>query len=99
MTTWASSSCGDRKVGTLGTLGTVTDSTPCYFSAEHITGQQVSQIMNNNGTVRIFEVLGRKRAQEARRAGDNTLRLKERLMSEYSKPGPIPPGKNSSRLK
>ena len=80
----------------MGTLGRVNDTDSIlYFPAEHITGQQVSQIMNNNGTVRIFEVLGRKRAREARRAGDNTPRLKERLMSEYSKPGPIPPGKNT----
>ena len=54
--------------------------------------------MRNNGTVRVFEMLGRKRAKEARRAGDRTFRLKERLMSDYSKPGPIPSGENNCRL-
>ena len=65
---------------------------------EHITGQQVENIMRNNGTVRVFEMLGRKRAKEARRTGDRTFRLKERLMSDYSKPGPIPSGENNCRL-
>ena len=94
MTTWTSYSSGHRKVGTV----TVTDSTLSYCPAEHITGRQVSEIMRNNGTVRVFEMLGRKRAKEARRAGDRTFRLKERLMSDYSKPGPIPSGENNCRL-
>ena len=67
----------------------------CYFTAEHLTGQLVANIIRNNGTVRIFEVLGRKRARETSRLGDKTFHLKERLMSDYSKPGPIPPGENN----
>ena len=63
-----------------------------YVTTERISGQLVSQIIRNNGSVRIFEVLGRKRAREAGRVGDQTFRLKERLMSDYARPGPIPPG-------
>ena len=67
----------------------------CCFTAEHITGQLVSNIISNNGSVRIFEVLGRKRARQTSRAGDKTFQLKERLMSDYSKPDPIPPGERT----
>ena len=51
---------------------------------EHIQGRLISDIIKNNGSVRMFEVLGRKRSKLF---GPD---VKTRLMEDYSKPEALP---------
>ena len=53
----------------------------------------MANIIRHNGTVRVFEVLGRKTIQENLRRGEVSGALKEGMMDEYERPGPIPLGK------
>ena len=58
-----------------------------------LPGETVAKIKRDNGTVRVFEALGRKRAQESLMRGEETGGVKERLMEDYERPAPIPRGK------
>ena len=51
---------------------------------EHIQGRLISEIMRNNGSVRMFEVLGRRRSKMF---GPD---IKTNLMEDYSKPDALP---------
>ena len=64
-----------------------------FFLAEFLSGETVANIIRHNGTVRVFEVLGRKTIQENLRRGEVSGALKEGMMDEYERPGPIPLGK------
>ena len=68
------------------------------FLSEFLSGETVANIIRDNGTVRVFEVLGRKAAQERVRRGEVTRGLKERMMEDYEKPGPIPQGETVCRV-
>ena len=48
--------------------------------------------MRNNGTIRIYDSLGRKRAMERSRGGE-MAGVKERMMMDYDRPAPIPQGR------
>ena len=61
-----------------------------YGQKEFITGKQIESIMNNNGSVRLFEVLGQRREWKSKRDGRIEHNSKTRLMSDYSRPEPIP---------
>ena len=54
---------------------------------EHIPGNLISQIRTNNGSVRLFEVLGRRRSKYDK---DNEYHFKTQLMEDYERPSPIP---------
>ena len=61
-----------------------------YGQKEYITGKQIESIINNNGSVRLFEVLGRRRAWKSKREGITDFNTKSKLLEDYSSPQPIP---------
>ena len=48
--------------------------------------------MRNNGTIRIYDLLGRRRAKERSRGGE-MVGVKEKMLMDYDRPAPIPQGK------
>ena len=54
---------------------------------EYISGQLISQIIANNGSVRLFEVLGRRRSKYDK---EGKHHFKTQLMKDYARPTPIP---------
>lgn len=61
-----------------------------YDSDEPISGNLLKQIVKDNGTIRIFDKLGRKMHTYARRNGINEATDKMHLFDDYSKPAPVP---------
>ena len=51
----------------------------------------MAEIKRNNGTIMIYDVLGRRRAKERSRDGE-MAGVRERMMMDYDRPAPIPQG-------
>ena len=61
-----------------------------FGQKEFISGNQIESIIKNNGTVRLFEVLGRRRLWKSSRERNTDENSKSRLLEDYSTPHPIP---------
>ena len=61
-----------------------------FASKKALSGNLLKHIVKNNGTIRVFDQLGRRKHTAARLAGDYKDTDKMQLFSEYSKPGPVP---------
>ena len=55
-----------------------------------LSGNLLRSIVRNNGTIRVFDSLGRKKHTASRRNGTILDTDKMHLFSAYSKPGPVP---------
>ena len=61
-----------------------------YKSDEAVSGNFLKNIIENNGTVRVFDQLGRRKHTSARRNGLSKDTDKMHLFNKYSKPHPVP---------
>ena len=61
-----------------------------FHSEEALTGSLLRRILDNNGTIRVFDTLGRRKHTFARRNGAKLDTDKMHLFSDYDKPNPVP---------
>ena len=57
---------------------------------EEFSGNLLKTIMKSNGTIRVFDEIGRRKHEEARKKGRKLRTDKTYLFSDYSKPHPVP---------